>query len=320
MNRSLISFCLTIILAGYLAISLFTIQHKNDVKNLIQSTATSEQLVGLSLMTGYSFDECVALTKHFLGQKTEAGHLAENLLIRTAFREQKIEALLQLPIQNEKKDAILWWQEKKSYKAEEERIEIDAGGAPWLQRLIGLHQETLETSQVEVINLLPFHDRDGSILLAVLFLDKYLPANGIETYIFNLSNSNDSDERVASIFLSALRAPKALRENAFDPKFIALNEIISNKNRLLAWRNLYHPNGTIDPDFALAGLLIDQKMFMKILIQTAKDELWTHPEHAIELAKKFKPTIASAIPNTLLSDVNSRRLWWHLFECGILQK
>ena len=59
---------------------------------------------------------------------------------------------------------------------------------------------------------------------------------------------------------------------------------------------------------------------MEILIQAAKDELWVHPEHAIELAKKFKPTIASAIPNTLLSDVKSRRLWWHLFECGILQK
>ena len=76
----------------------------------------------------------------------------------------------------------------------------------------------------------------------------------------------------------------------------------------------------IHPDIAPAGLIIDETRFMPILINPAQAELWIHPDHPIELARRFAPKVSALIPSALLSQEESRDKWWPLFACGLLQE
>ena len=167
---------------------------------------------------------------------------------------------------------------------------------------------------------MPPHDRDGSVILTVLAIERHVPQKMLPSLINTWANSYDLELQTASILLASLSGCTIPDISMSDSFLATISTICTEKNGALAWRSLHSENGTIHPDIVLAGLIVDETRFMPILICSARAELWAHPEHPFELARRFAPEVSELLPMELLDHEESRDKWWSLFACGLLQE
>ena len=166
---------------------------------------------------------------------------------------------------------------------------------------------------------LPVRDRDGSVVLSVLAINE-LASHKSRALIQAWEKDYDLERQKAAVLLSAIQGLPTLDIKTQNESLATMQKIINENNYKLAWRALHKSDGTIDPDIALAAMIIDQERFMPILIKTAQHDKWAHPEHAIIIAKTFSKEIANQIPFALLENHKTRQKWWTFFSCGLLQE
>jgi len=211
-----------------------------------------------------------------------------------------------------------WWYAKKTSSStdlEKCALACDEETTPWLRRLAALHCDSLDSACLNELRTMPLVDRDGSILLSTLALHKHSPPSETSKWIVSI----DIDQRKIAILLQGLAREK-IRHNDPDPMVQHISKILTDKSGILAWRSMHLPNGLINPDIFLSGLIVDQKGFLQLLIESAQENLWQHPEHPVELARIFVPEITNILPESLLLSPEERVKWWNLLACGLLIK
>jgi hypothetical protein len=322
-----VSIVLTVLAAIGAAIFVTTREAENDrLAKLLRSDSITDNLAAVELLEHHSFDTVLLRLKPILNTQSEASIKAQSMLVSIAFKEDRIDDLDPQFIDDDLYDAALWWVSETHQNDPQfdsitfQHIAIDAEASPWIRRLAALHCKTITSStQEDLISMAP-HDRDGSVLLTVLAIDRHIPNEMLPSLIDTWANSYDLELQIAAILLASL-SDNTIPEIASSNSFLAtISTICSEKHEALAWRSIHLENGMIRPDIALAGLIVDESRFLPILIDSARAGLWVHPDHPIELARRFAPKVSALIPSALLNQEESRDKWWSLFACGLLQE
>ena len=320
-HASLASFAIIITIAVFFSV---WISHKNmkeiEIQTLLSSSSTIDQLSGIEKVKNESFASLVTRLTHLLGDDPEVTTSASKALVLMAFRESCVDKLETLQIDQALFEAAKWWESARtevSYKLNQTDLACDIEAAPWLRRLASLHCEALEEKCIDSLITMPLRDRNSSVLLATLAIDKHIEVDEKQLLITSWQRSIDSDQRKIALLLQGM-ANLPIESLDSEPQIQTLATILREKNASLAWRTLHQADGLIDPDFALAGLIADRNWFMQILIRTACENRWQHPEHAVELARSFAPDIIRVIPDSLLAKGETRKQWWNLVSCGLL--
>ena len=154
-------------------------------------------------------------------------------------------------------------------------------------------------------------------MLAVLAIDN-IGVQQMDPLVQVWSSDYDLERQKAAVLLSALSSSPLREIPTHNTSLATLQTIINDQNYQLAWRSMHNEDGTINPDIALAAMLVDQEKFLPVLIETARNHRWTHPDHPVVLARRFVPHVASKISSKYLKNDESRRKWWTLFACGLL--
>ena len=322
-----VSIVLTILAAISAAFFVTNRQSEYDHLNqLLHSDSITDNLAAIELLKLHSFENLLIRLKPILNTQSEASMKAQSVLVSSAFKENRIDDLDPQLIDKDLYDAALWWASENHQTDPQfesmsfQHISIDAEASPWIRRLAALQCKTITSStQEDLISMSP-HDRDGSVLLTVLAIDRHIPNVMLPPLIDTWANSYDLELQAASILLASLSGntiPEISSSNSF---LVTISTICTEKHGALGWRSIHLENGMIHPDIALAGLIVDESRFMPILIDSARAGLWIHPEHPIELARRFAPKVSALIPSALLDQEESRDKWWSLFACGLLQE
>ena len=316
-HASLASFAITIIIA---TICGAWISHKNtvetEIRTLLTSSSTIDQLAGIEKVKDESFDSLVRRLTPLLESDENVSKRASQLLVKSSFREDCVDKLNHIPVDLALYEAAIWWNSKRTEVSNNPidcAVACDANVKPWLRRLASLHCEELDLACKQALVTMPIRDRDESVLLATLSIYKLATLADVETW----SESVDSDKRKIYCLLQGLHH-KRIEYSDSDPQVKQLTQIINEQDAQLAWRSMHTRDGIINPDIFLAGLVVDTDMFIQILIESAQANVWQHPEHPVELARTFMPKITNALPASLLLSSEDRAKWWNLFTCGLL--
>jgi len=323
--KRLSTLLLTIVLAVIAGAIVASNQTKAHIDRLIASPSVTDQLQGIALLQDVSFDELIQQLKPILDDDSAASIKAQELLVKVAFQENRIDDLDNLSIDDELFEAAMWWNSPRSTRIPFPLIVIKSGNpSPWVWKLIShydFHSSSYSdhaTAPYPDLTQLPLRDRDGSILLSVLAIKEHAPPHKIEQLVEAWSYDYDLDRQKAAVLLSAIRNLPSPNVSQQNESIATLQAIINEKNTALAWRALHLEDGSINPDTALAAMIIDPETFAPILIETAKNGKWTHPEHAVLIAESFLPTITNELPHQLLWNSETRQKWWSLVACGLL--
>ncbi len=315
--KRLLPFLFTIIIAVFAGFFIANYQTQSRILQLLTSPATTDQLRGIELIKESTFDELVPLLEPILKNNSDASEVAQRLLVKHAFQENRIPDLEGISIDSELYESALWWNNERDNQTLP--LDIDINPSPWIEKLLAwypsMHKETTYHDLVS----LPVRDRDGSVVLSVLAINK-LASQKTETLIQEWEKDYDLERQKAAVLLSAIQGLPTLDIATQNESLATIQKIINENNYKLAWRALHKSDGTIDPDIALAAMIIDQERFMPILIETAQCDQWAYPEHAIIIVNAFSNDIANQIPFDLLKNDKTRQKWWTLFACGLLQE
>ncbi len=317
--KRILPISLTIFIAAIAGLFVAQNQNSIDQTNLLSSTSVTDQLQGIESISSYPFDKLVTLLNPLLSDNSDASKVAQNLLVKSAFRENRIKELQQTEIEPDFYNAALWWNNKRERQETIAPAINPSNISPWALKLLAIYDSKQSESFYSEVIGSPVRDRDGSVMLCVLAIHKRA-TTPIEPLIHIWEHEYDIERQRAALLLSAIRnlpLPKVSLQNEL---ITTLHTIINEKNFELAWRTLHHPDGTINPDIALAAMIVDYQRFTPILVETAMNGKWVHPEHAILIADAFWPTITDQIPFALLKNRESRRRWWTIFACGLLKE
>lgn len=309
---------LTIVIAGVAGFIVATNQKRTLATSLIASPSGIDQLRGISLIEHLSFDELQQILHPILTTDTVAASTAQQLLVKKAFQENRIEDLQNLSIDSDLYEAALWWHYENDIP-KEIILDINLNPSPWIEKLLAWYPSVHRPATYPGLVELPVRDRDGSVVLSVLAIHEY-GSQRIESLVKEWEQDLDLERQKAAALLCALRRLPQPSISTQNESLTTIQAIIKENDVQLAWRALHRSDGTIDPDVALAAMIVNQEQFMPILIESAKQNQWTHPEHAIIIAKTFSSEIANQIPFALLENKETRQKWWALFACGLLQE
>jgi hypothetical protein len=309
---------LTVIIAGIAGFYVATYQQKSLATTLLASPTVTDQLRGMTLLEQSSFDELQELLVSIVPTGTDSAKVAQQLLVQRAFQEGRIHDLQEVGLDRDLYEAAMWWN-SEFQTPKEIGIDIHMNPSPWVLKLSVWYPNTHSPATYPDLIQLPVRDRDGSVLLSVLAIHQF-GSEKTEALIQAWEKDYDLERQKASALLSALHELPQPKISLQDEALVTIQAIITEGDFQLAWRTLHRTDGSIDPDVALAAMIVDQKRFLPILIDSAKQNLWTHPEHAIIIAKAFCGEVANQIPFSLLENKDSRQKWWSLFACGLLQE
>ena len=321
--KRIIPFLITVIISILIGLVVATNQKNATIHRLLSSPSTVEQMKGIALVEHLTFDELKSHVTPLLAYNTDASTLAQQVLIKKAFDENRIQDLNNVEIDQDLYEAALWWSnptKKSGFTTLTRNIAIKSfNPSPWVMKLMA-HYDLLHggASYPDLLKL-PLRDRDGSVLLSVLAIENVAPQK-IESLLDAWSFDYDIDRQKAAVFLAAMRALPQPIVSTQDDSLSAIQKIIAEKNVELAWRTLHRKDGNVDPDTMLAGMIISKKKFTPILIKSVQDGKWTHPEHAILIAETFFPNITNQISFELVQNPKTRLKWWALFSCGLLKE
>ncbi len=311
---------ITIFIAVLAGIFVAKKQNETLVRKLLSSSSVTDQLRGLTSLSNYSFDALQRAISPILDDKTDASIVAQKLLVQRAFQENRISDLVNCHIDSDLHEAVIWWNTPRERQQQDFLIEMqNATPSSWVMKLYAQYDTTQRAATYQDLIDTPVRDRDGSVLLSVLAIECVAP-NKIDSLIRSWERDYDIDRQKAAVLLCALRKLPLPTVSTKNESIVTIQTILDTDNIALAWRTLHQSDGTINPDIALAAMIVDQKKFTQILIDSAMSGKWAHPEHAILLAKNFFPHITNRIPFELLKNQKTRQKWWHLFACGLLKE
>ncbi len=311
---------LTILLASTLAIFIGFQQEKRHLDQLLSSTSTTDQLEGISLCKNLSFEKkCVKLAP-LLENENEASYQAQMSIIQSAFNENKVPQLSNMPLLLNFIEAAnhFAFGVKKSVSSVFQLPDFSLA-QPWMKFLSVLCSSESSLISFDELCSMPPKDRDGSILLATLAIEKNAPTL-IEPILTDWIGAYDDDRVSIAILLAGLRNIQLPTIQSGSEKTLAISRIINEKNFKLAWRTMHRSDGQIHPDIALAGMIADPNRFLPELIKSAKLGQWQHPEQPIAIAWAIYPEIAASIPEEFIINPPLRLKWWDYFACGLLQE
>ncbi|MDP6541928.1 MAG: hypothetical protein QGF07_03990 [Phycisphaerales bacterium] len=319
-RASLTSFSMTIIIAVICG-ALVSLNRANEenIRSLITSSSTIDQLLGIDKLANDSFESLVTQLTPLLGNDQKVSTAASKAIVLASFRDSCVDKLSSIPIDPSWHYAAQWWAKKTNSGQTKDQswIACDNDVVPWLRRLAALRSKELDIACVEMLKTMPLLDRDGSILLATLSIHKHLDFEATKFLVESWQVSIDNDQRKIAVLLQGLLNEK-VKQGDSDPQVQNITIIINEQNTNLAWRTMHNPDGFIDPDIFLAGLIVNRNHFMQLLIETASDNRWRHPEHAFELARAFAPEIVRELPEPIQVKHETMLQWWDLFACGLL--
>ena len=307
-----------ILTAVYAALILKAGKGVASIRNLLNSSSELDVKEGIKQSKQLHYDVCKPLLTPFILEGSKYTTQCEDVLIEIAFRDGMVRDLNFGGLTTPMNEVLRWWLTENTH-LQEVSEPIPEESKPWLLRLWSLQQEEIDVQTLLAINTTPFHDRDGSVLIAVLALHKHTPLQERSATMASLLDALDSDDVRAGLLLSEI-----WNEPIDDKRFNnndELNTIVSvlqSRDTALAWRTLHNEDGTIRPDQMLAGLIVNPVELLPLFIESAFNEQWQHPEHAIELARWIRPSIAQRLPTQGLTTVKSRLDWWRKFKCGYL--
>ncbi len=326
-HRTTVSIFITILAAIGTAIVMTNREAEdNRLTQLLRSDSVTDNLEAIALLEHYSFDSMVLQLEPLLITQTDATDKAQSLIVARAFKENRVDDLDPHFIKTDLYESAMWWASKDQQSQQTadvtpfEQIAIDAEASPWIRRLAALHCTSITTSSLEDLISMAPHGRDGSVILTVLAIDRHIPEEQLPMLIERWSNSYDLELQVASILLASLRGTAVPEISSSNSYLTTISTICTEEHGTLAWRSMHKENGMIHPDFAMAGLIVDNNRFMSILVDSARAGLWIHPDHPVELARRFAPEVTELLPIDLLEDEVSREKWWSLFACGLLKE
>ncbi len=318
MLRTLL-FLPTIAIAVIVSALVSTGQRNARIKHLIHSSSITDQISGISLLTSHSYDVCLDHVSPLLKDETLSSKKAQGLLVAKAFQENRVADLVDTGIDHALLQSALWWDAPKNPQQEFSFPISIQNSSPWVPLLSAFYDTKFGQNNYMKLVELSMRDRDGSVLLFVLVMNKLAPEN-IEPLIRTWETSFDIEKQKTALLLRALRGLPINEIHSSDSSLQTIHSILKEKNTMLAWRSMHREDGTIIPDIALAGMIVDKTKYTPSLIESAQQNLWVHPEHPILLASTFSKEIALQIPTELLVNYESRQKWWALFACGLLQE
>ena len=190
------------VLAGFF---VATNQKQSLITSLIESPSVTDQLRGIELLEDFSFNALQQILLPIIGNNTEASMKAQNLLVKSAFHEDRIQDLQEMHLNKELYEAALWWNSpREEYQPFDLSVYNSFNPSPWVIKLVA-HYDSLQ-QQVTYTDLLelPLRDRDGSVLLSVLAIERIAPQK-IEPLIESWSLDYDIDRQKAAVLLAAMR-------------------------------------------------------------------------------------------------------------------
>lgn len=307
---------ITILIAVAAGFFVTTQQQKNKITALLASPAATDNLKAIELLHNASFDKLFESLPEIINKDNDASIAAQDLLVARALSAHRVEELQPIQLRDGLFEAAMWWN-TNPVNSQPQSLDIDINSAPWVKELSLLmgSVNTPPTYQ-ELINF-PLRDRDGSVLLAVLAIEN-IGVQQMDPLVQDWSSDYDLERQKAAVLLSALSSSPLREIPTHNASLATLQTIINDQNYQLAWRSMHNEDGTINPDIALAAMLVDQEKFLPVLIETARNHRWKHPDHPVVLARRFVPQVASKISSKYLKNDESRRKWWTLFACGLL--
>ncbi len=317
MTQRSVTISLTLILAVIAAVTIHTKDANDSVHALIESKSSIDVQRGIARANELSFDECKKLFVPLLLKHPEYASDCEEIIIPLACMERRQQELHELPLSSEMLEALAWWCSSANRYAQTP-APMPEDITPWLYRLAALQQNELSIDRTKKLTEMPMHDRDGSVIIAALCLDKFLQDGERKRITKQLLDSTDHDDVLTGLLLSCLSDDTNVTANAVSPEVHTISTILATKDERLAWRTLHNEDGTIQPNQMLVCLKLNRNAFTDKLIESAQSQQWAHPEHPIELAKRFYPLVTSKLPTQGLSTVKSRADWWQKFKCGYL--
>ena len=300
--------------------------HNEQLSHLLNSDSVTDNLSAIGQLENYSFDQLQTCLLTILSKQSDASVAAQSLLVKRAFKEGRINDLNPHTIDDDLYEAVMWWASHDRQTLQQSRVQqyqqiaVDAQASPWIRRLAALHCSDITDSTFEDLISMAPHDRDGSVLLTVLAIDRHIHQEKVKPLIERWGNSYDLELQSAAILLAGCTQHPIPTISTSNDYLATISRICDERRVGLAWRSLHREDGMINPDVALAGLIIDQDQFITILIDSARAGLWSHPEHPVELARRFAPQVTEFLPSTLLEQEGSRDKWWSLFACGLLKE
>ena len=314
-HASFISFICVILLAVVTGFFVVSEQHETNIAQLLASPAIADQIDGIDMAKDKPFDRLVVLFEEILSKQNDASTSAQEVLVASAFSEQRVDELSTLPIRAELLEAVNWWNE--GHKTTTPFVSSDALLVPSLRQLAWLTGID-NTPTFDVLIETPVQDRDGSVVLGVLAIEKFTTEQQRHNLLDEWTTDFDFARQKSAVLLSML-SDKTIDFPPSQRQELATLQAIQKKNNyLLAWRALHDENGMIIPDIALAGMLANEEKFFPILLESVEDTKWNHPEHAIMIVSFFAPEVASKLPFNFLQNSETRKKWWSHFTCGLL--
>jgi len=315
-HASAISFICAIFTAVGVSVLLHAQQREAQIVHLLDSPSVKDKLAGITLAAHLSFDELTILLGEVIQGHSPASTKAQEVLAASAFSEHRTEELSHLQINRDLLDSVVWWSTASNPPLAPKLVLDDSLASPFinLSFLAGFSDIPPTDDLLET----PLRDRDGSVLLAVLAIEKCVPKKELQGLVQSWSSDFDFERQKAAVFFaSMLNTPFPFAKSS-NSELATIQVILAENNYALAWRAIHKSDGTINPDIALAGMLANPDKFFPILIESATNKKWTHPEHPIMIAFRFAPEIANKIPTELLQNSETRNKWWSLFTCGLL--
>ncbi len=315
-HSSLVSFVTTIIVASIIGYFIAQQQKDERIARLIASPAVIDQLEGIELAKDLPLEPLMKLLAPVAKMNNDAGVAAQLLLVKKAFSHHRLSELKTLAIDPELLEAAAWWdnlpkRQQFNSKTINTPIKTSINFLAWFL-------EIERPPTFDSLTTLPLKDRDGSVLLAVLAIDKVGTDSQIQELIKAWTTDYDIERNKAAVLLAALKNVKPNYQHSNNNELETMQTICKKQDHALAWRTLHNEDRTINPDIALSGMLANQTAFFPILIESATDGKWKHPEHPIAIAMRFAPEVTQLIPTDLLQNDETRTKWWSLFACGLL--
>jgi len=318
--KKVLTLSLTICIAVVVGFIVSSHQRSAHIDRLISSPSITDQLRGISMLTHASYDELKKKIMVVCDKNTDASIAAQRLLVKRAFEEDRIHDLKDIPIDKELYDSALWWNASHEERPPHPTIVLKTlNPSPWVSKLMAHYDTMHQSASYPNLLSLPIRDRDGSVLLSVLAIENQAPEK-IDNLIDAWSLDYDIDRQIAAVLLSSMRNSLPPNVSAQHETLNTIQAIIREKNIELAWRTMHRKDGTIHPDIALAAMIVNPSRFAPILIETAQQGKWKHPEHPILIAESFLPSITNKISAQNRHNPVSRQKWWSLLSCGLLQK
>ena len=202
-HKHTISLLLTIFVAAFAGLYVAQLQQSQHIDRLLTSNTIADKLSGIALLNNATFDQLVSKLSTIVSEHNEASSAAQALLVKRSFMENRVDDLQSLAIEPELYAAARWWNSNQE-KHSPPQYSVDQHTSPWVHQLVALYSPTSSEGLLEAILHSPLQDRDGSILLATLAIEKHLPTEKLHELILSWSKSYDVERQKVATLLAAL--------------------------------------------------------------------------------------------------------------------